>query len=101
MSVRDILTAGVLGALGIVFAVAIAVFANNITGEEIGLASEPVSVVPADSRVRPAPAPGPKREIEREDEDGGTVTVEDSGGEVEAGDDDGQNRGRGRGRGGD
>ena len=39
MSLRDALTAVLLGAVGIVAAVAIAVFANRITGEEIGLAS--------------------------------------------------------------
>ena len=61
MSLRDALTAVLLGALGIAAAVAIAVFANRVTGEEIGLASEPVSIIPADSRVRPDPAPGPPR----------------------------------------
>ena len=60
MSLRDALTAVLLGALGIA-AVAIAVFANRITGEEIGLASEPVSIISADSRVRPDPGPGPRR----------------------------------------
>ena len=71
MSPRDALTAILLGALGIAAAAAIAVFANGITGEEIGLASEPVSVIPADARSRPAPAPGPRREG-----DGGAESAE-------------------------
>ena len=84
MSLRDALTAVLLGALGIAAAVAIAVFANRITGEEIGLASEPVSIISADSRVRPAPAPGP-----REDRGDEVEASDDSGGELEAGDDNG------------
>ena len=53
MTPRDVLTAVLLGALGIAAAAAIAIFANRITGEEIGLASQPVSVIPADARVKP------------------------------------------------
>ena len=89
MSLRDALTAVLLGALGIAAAVAIAVFANRITGEEIGLASEPVSIISADSRVRPDPAPGP-----REDRGDEVEASEDSGGELEAGDDNGGGSGR-------
>jgi hypothetical protein len=85
MSTRDILTAIVLGALGILAAASIAAFASNITGEDIGLDSEPVSVIPADGRSLPAPAPGPK---ERGD---------DRGDAVELGDDDGGNSGPGGG----
>ena len=96
MSPRDILAAIVLGALGIAAAGTIAAFASSVTGEEIGLDSEPVSVIPADA-ARPAPAPFAEREDrkERRDDDGAESFDDAGGGEVEGADDHGRNRGRG------
>ncbi len=94
MSPRDILTAIVLGALGIAASASIAVFASNITGQEIGLDSEPVSVIPADSGSLPAPPPGPK---ERDDDSGDAAepVEDDLGNSGPGGEDDSSGPGSG------
>ncbi len=57
MRKRQIATALALGVLGLGAAAGIALAVNGITGSEIGLSAEPVSVIPADVTNRPAPAP--------------------------------------------
>jgi hypothetical protein len=101
MSIRDGLKALLLGVIGIAAAAAIAVAANRITGEEVGLSSEPVSVIPANASSPPKPAPGFDRELEERDahEDGeDDNSGPGSGDNSDDGDDSGSgNRGPGSG----
>ncbi len=83
MRAKEILTAIGLGALGILAAAGIAVAADRITGEDVGLSSEPVSVIPADGAIKPMPAPGP----DAEDRADAIADNSGSGGDDSGGDD--------------
>ncbi len=56
MKLQDVLKTVLFGILGILAAVAIALAADAISGEEIGLSSEPVSIVNDDSNLAAKPA---------------------------------------------
>jgi hypothetical protein len=102
MTSRERLLTVLLGITGIIAAGAIALAANAVSGREIGLSAEPVSL------ATKAPAPKPSREVEDRrhaeagDDHGGDDSVEDSGGGPgpsissgsggEAGDDNGGDR---------
>ncbi|MGZ5388329.1 MAG: hypothetical protein ACXWZV_12265, partial [Solirubrobacterales bacterium] len=86
MRAREALTALLLGVLGIAAAAGIAIAANAITGEEIGLSSEPVSVIPAAAVTKPQPAKAFDDDRKEKDDDSGS---DDSGSDDDGSDDSG------------
>lgn len=68
MTTRERVLTVLLGITGIVAAGAITLAANSISGHEIGLSAQPVSIAPI--QAPPKPAPGP--EADDRDEDRGS-----------------------------
>jgi hypothetical protein len=80
MILKDALTALLLGLVGILAAAGIAVAVNRVSGEEIGLGSKPVSVIPANATSAPRPAPGPAGHGADQRGSATFATVDDNGG---------------------
>lgn len=79
MTARERILTVLLGIVGIIAAGAIALAANAISGEEIGLSAQPVSLA-TDSGRAPKPAPGFEDREDKEEDDTATETVEDNSG---------------------
>ncbi|MDP9228699.1 MAG: hypothetical protein M3M99_06535 [Actinomycetota bacterium] len=99
MSPRETARTVLLGALGIITAIAIAAAANEITGSEVGLSAEPVSVIEAGGGVKPKPAPGFEREHGSDDgrssdDATGTTAGDDSSGSGDGDDSSGSGSGQ-------